>query len=467
MLLSHRQLCLILLCTTQFVALLDFSITMIPLPQIQHSLGFTPGRLQWVINAYGVAIAGFLLLGGRAADMFGRRRVFLAGLALFTAASLLGGFSHSPAMLVATRALQGLGAAMFSPAAFSLLLAVFPEPARRNRALGAWTAVAASGFVAGLILGGFITDLLGWRWVLWINVPLGLLVLALSPALPVGKPDAQTAGGTLDVWGALLVASGAATLVFAFANSEHVGLAHPVTFALVGLALGLLALFVWVEGRVATPLMPLGVFWHRSTGGANVVSLLANTALGPTFVVVALAMQEVLQFSATRTGLGLLPMAAAFTLASAWAGPALIARCGTKPVIVGGMLLFIGALALLGASLATLASWGASILPGTVLAGIGYGLAFPAWTVAGIDGVGEADHGLAGGMLTTTQEVGSAVGLAVGVAVSIAVLAGGGTAAQGYSSAIIVSACMVAAGLACAIAILPGSWRLNRAKEAT
>ena len=467
MLLSHRQLCLILLCTTQFVALLDFSITMIPLPQIQHSLGFTPGRLQWVINAYGVAIAGFLLLGGRAADMFGRRRVFLAGLALFTAASLLGGFSHSPAMLVATRALQGLGAAMFSPAAFSLLLAVFPEPARRNRALGAWTAVAASGFVAGLILGGFITDLLGWRWVLWINVPLGLLVLALSPALPVGKPDAQTAGGTLDVWGALLVASGAATLVFAFANSEHVGLAHPVTFALVGLALGLLALFVWVEGRVVTPLMPLGVFWRRSTVGANVVSLLANTALGPTFVVVALAMQEVLQFSATRTGLGLLPMAAAFTLASAWAGPALIARCGTKPVIVGGMLLFIGALALLGASLATLASWGASILPGTVLAGIGYGLAFPAWTVAGIDGVGEADHGLAGGMLTTTQEVGSAVGLAVGVAVSIAVLAGGGTAAQGYSSAIIVSACMVAAGLACAIAILPGSCRLNRAKEAT
>lgn len=456
MLLSHRQLCLVLLCTTQFVALLDFSITMIPLPQIQHSLGFTPGGLQWVINAYGVAIAGFLLLGGRAADLFGRRRVFVAGLLLFTAASLLGGFSHSPAMLVATRALQGFGAALFSPAAFSLLLAVFPEPSRRNRALGAWTAVAASGFVAGLILGGFITDLLGWRWVLWINVPVGLLVLALSPALPQGRPDADTAAGTLDVWGALLVASGAATLVFAFANSEHVGLAHPLTFALVALALALLVLFVWVEGRVAAPLMPLAVFGRRSTGGANIVSLLANTALGPTFVVVALAMQEVLAFSATRTGLGLLPMAVAFTLASAWAGPALIARCGTKPVIVGGMLLFIGGLTMLGASLATLASWAASILPGTVLAGIGYGLAFPAWTVAGIDGVPEADHGLAGGMLTTTQEVGSAVGLAVGVAVSIAVLADGGTAAQGYSGAIFVSACLVAAGLACAIAILPG-----------
>lgn len=458
MLLSHRQLCLVLLCTTQFVALLDFSITMIPLPQIQQSLGFTPGGLQWVINAYGVAIAGFLLLGGRAADMFGRRRVFITGLLLFTAASLLGGFSHSPAMLVATRALQGFGAAMFSPAAFSLLLAVFPEPAQRNRALGAWTAVAASGFVAGLILGGFITDMLGWRWVLWINVPVGLLVLALSPALPLGRPDVDgaAAGGALDVWGALLVASGAATLVFAFANSEHVGLAHPLTFALVALALALLALFVWVERRVAAPLMPLAVFRRRSTGGANIVSLLANTALGPTFVVVALAMQEVLGFSATRTGLGLLPMAVAFTVASAWAGPALIARCGTKPVIVGGMLLFIGGLAMLGSSLATLAAWGASILPGTVLAGIGYGLAFPAWTVAGIDGVPEADHGLAGGMLTTTQEVGSAVGLAVGVAVSIAVLAGGGTAAQGYSSAILVSACLVVAGLACAVAILPG-----------
>ena len=456
MLLSHRQLCLILLCTTQFVALLDFSITMIPLPHIQHSLGFTPGGLQWVINAYGVAIAGFLLLGGRAADMFGRRRIFVTGLLLFTAASLLGGFSLSPAMLVATRALQGFGAAMFSPAAFSLLLAVFPEPAQRNRALGAWTAVAASGFVAGLILGGFITDLLGWRWVLWINVPVGLLVLALSPALPIGKPDAAAASGALDVWGALLVASGAAMLVFAFANSEHVGLAHPLPFGLIAAALALLALFVWVEGRVAAPLMPLAVFGRRSTGGANIVSLLANTALGPTFVVVALAMQEVLGFSATRTGLGLLPMAAAFTLASAWAGPALIARCGTKPVIVGGMLLFIGGLALLGTSLATLSAWNASILPGTVLAGIGYGLAFPAWTVAGIDGVPEADHGLAGGMLTTTQEVGSAVGLAVGVAVSIAVLAGGGTPAQGYSSAILVSACLVAAGLACAIAILPG-----------
>ena len=456
MLLSHRQLCLILLCTTQFVALLDFSITMIPLPHIQHSLGFTPGGLQWVINAYGVAIAGFLLLGGRAADMFGRRRIFVTGLLLFTAASLLGGFSLSPAMLVATRALQGFGAAMFSPAAFSLLLAVFPEPAQRNRALGAWTAVAASGFVAGLILGGFITDLLGWRWVLWINVPVGLLVLALSPALPIGKPDAAAASGALDVWGALLVASGAAMLVFAFANSEHVGLAHPLTFGLIAAALALLALFVRVEGRVAAPLMPLAVFGRRSTGGANIVSLLANTALGPTFVVVALAMQEVLGFSATRTGLGLLPRAAAFTLASAWAGPALIARCGTKPVIVGGMLLFIGGLALLGTSLATLSAWNASILPGTVLAGIGYGLAFPAWTVAGIDGVPEADHGLAGGMLTTTQEVGSAVGLAVGVAVSIAVLAGGGTPAQGYSSAILVSACLVAAGLACAIAILPG-----------
>lgn len=455
----HRRLCLILLCTTQFVALLDFSITMIPLPRIQESLGFTPGGLQWVINAYGVAIAGFLLLGGRAADRFGRRRVFLAGVVIFTLGSLLGGFSQSPAMLVATRAMQGFGAALFSPAAFSLLLAVFPDEQQRNRALGAWTAVAASGFVAGLILGGIITDAMGWRWVLWINVPVGVLVIGLAGVLPVGKPDAQAASGRLDVWGALLVATGAATLVFAFANSEHVGLASPVTFGLILLALSLLALFVRVESRVESPLMPIPLFWRRLTGGANLVSLLANTALGPTFVVVALYMQEVLSFSATQTGLGLLPMAIAFTVSSAWAGPALIARAGTKSVILGGMVLFIAGLALLGASLTTEAAWVSSILPGTLLAGIGYGIAFPAWTVAGIEGVEAADHGLAGGMLTTTQEVGSAVGLAVGVAVSIAVLAGGGSAAQGFSYAILVSAAMVVLGLICAALILPGERR--------
>lgn len=451
----HWRLCLILLCTTQFVALLDFSITMIPLPQIQQSLGFTPGGLQWVVNAYGVAIAGFLLLGGRAADMFGRRRVFLLGLAIFTVGSLLGGFSQSPTMLVLTRAMQGFGAAMFSPAAFSLLLAVFRDPHQRNRALGAWTAVAASGFVAGLILGGIVTDLLGWRWVLWINVPVGVLVIVLSGVLPSGKPDANAASGPLDVWGAILVASGAATLVFAFANSEHVGLASPVTFGLFLLALALLAWFIRIESKVESPLMPLPIFQRRSTGGANLVSLLANTALGPTFVVVALYMQEIHSFSATKTGLGLLPMAIAFTLSSAWVGPSLITRMGTKPVILGGMALFIGGLALLGTSLSMDTSWSASILPGTLLAGIGYGVAFPAWTAAGIEGVDAADHGLAGGMLTTTQEVGSAVGLAVGVAVSIAVLANGGSAAQGFSYAILVSACLVLVGLICAATILP------------
>lgn len=450
------RLCLILLCTTQFVALLDFSITMIPLPQIQESLGFTPGALQWVINAYGVAIAGFLLLGGRAADMFGRRRVFLAGLMLFTAGSLLGGFSQSPAMLIATRAMQGLGAALFSPAAFSLLLTVFPEQKERNRALGAWTAVAASGFVGGLILGGIITDSMGWRWVLWINVPVGILVMVFAGHLPPGRPDTKTAARRLDAWGALLAAAGAAMLVFAFANSEHVGLSSPTTFALLALAIGLLALFVWVESMVESPLMPIPIFWRRMTGGANLVSLLANTALGPTFVVVALYMQEILGFTATQTGWGLLPMATAFTLSSAWLGPFLIARMGSKAVILGGMALFVLGLALLGTSLAVDASWAASILPGTLIAGIGYGAAFPAWTVAGIEGIDAADHGLAGGMLTTTQEVGSAVGLAAGVAVSIAVVAGGGSAAQGYSYAILASTGVVAAGLACAVLILPG-----------
>lgn len=448
-------LCLILLCTAQFIALLDFSITMIPLPQIQQSLGFSDGALQWVINAYGVAIAGFLLLGGRAADIYGRRRIFMIGLCIFTLSSLVAGFAQTPNMLIATRALQGFGAALFSPAAFSLLLTVFREEQQRNRALGAWTAVAACGFVAGLILGGIITDLFGWRWVLWINVPIGIIVMLLGRALPLGLPNEKEKTERLDIYGALLAATGAATLVYAFANSEHVGLNSMVTFGLLALAAALLCLFVWVEGKVKSPLIPITLFKRRITGGANLVSLLANTALGPTFVIIALFMQEILSFSATQTGFGLLPMAIAFTLASACIGPWMIAKSNTKSVILIGLILFIAGLSLLGFSLTENATWRSSILPGTLLAGIGYGIAFPAWTVAGIEGIDAQYHGLAGGMLTTTQEIGSAVGLAVGVAVSIAVIAYGGSAIQGYSFAILVSTVLVILGLLCAMLILP------------
>lgn len=448
-------LCLILLCTAQFIALLDFSITMIPLPQIQQSLGFSDGALQWVINAYGVAIAGFLLLGGRAADIYGRRRIFMIGLCIFTLSSLVAGFAQTPNMLIATRALQGFGAALFSPAAFSLLLTVFREEQQRNRALGAWTAVAACGFVAGLILGGIITDLFGWRWVLWINVPIGIIVMLLGRALPLGLPNEKEKTEHLDIYGALLAATGAATLVYAFANSEHVGLNSMVTFGLLALAAALLCLFVWVEGKVKSPLIPIALFKRRITGGANLVSLLANTALGPTFVIIALFMQEILSFSATQTGFGLLPMAIAFTLASACIGPWMIAKSNTKSVILIGLVLFITGLSLLGFSLTENATWLSSILPGTLIAGIGYGIAFPAWTVAGIEGIDAQYHGLAGGMLTTTQEIGSAVGLAAGVAVSIAVIAYGGSAIQGYSLAILVSTVLVVLGLLCAMLILP------------
>ncbi len=452
---AHWRLCLIVLCTTQFVALLDFSITMIPLPQIQQSLSFTPGGLQWVVNAYGVAIAGFLLLGGRAADLFGRRRIFLIGVCMFTVASLIGGFSQNAITLVITRAFQGFGAALFSPAALSLLLAVFPSEKERNRALGAWTAVAASGFVAGLILGGIITDLLGWRWVLWINVPIGVLVIVFSFVLPTAKPDTDKKTERLDIAGALLVASGVAILVYAFANSENVGITHPVTYGLILLSLAILGLFVWVESKTAAPLMPIALFWHRTTGGANLVSLLANTALGPTFVIVALYMQLVLDFTPTEAGLGLLPMATVFTIASAWGGPTLVERFDTKPVIMGGMVLFAAGLLLLGFSLSADDVWAASILPGTCLAGLGYGLAFPAWTVAGLENVAPINHGLAGGMLTTTQEVGSAVGLAAAVAIGVAVQANGGTTADGFGYAIVVSASLVFTGmLACAL-IMP------------
>ncbi len=459
--LQKRFICLILLCTTQFVALLDFSITMIPLPQIQASLNFTPGGLQWVINAYGVAIAGFLLLGGRAADLFGRRRVFLIGLIIFTLASLVGGFAQTPMMLIITRALQGFGAALFSPAALSILLSVFTIERERNKALGAWTAVAATGFVAGLILGGLITDLLGWRWVLWVNVPIGILIMLLTPLLPAGLPSANKPKVSLDIVGSILVATGAAMLIYAFANSEHVGFNHPVTYGLLLLAILILALFAWSQTKVKHPIMPLAVFWVRSTGGANVVSLLGNTALGPTFIITALYMQSILGFTPTQAGLGLLPMAICFTIASAWLGPILVARIGAKATINSGMVVFVAGLCLLGSALGSDSAWAASVLPGTVIAGIGYGTAFPAWTVAGIADVAPENHGIAGGMLTTTQEVGSAVGLAIAVAVSISVVASGGSEADSFARAILLSAALVFLGLIASIFILPNKNKAN------
>ncbi|MEV0276580.1 MFS transporter [Streptomyces sp. NPDC050610] len=444
-----RGLALFLLCAAQFIAILDFSITTVPLPEIQRELGFSPGGLQWVVNAYGVAIAGSLLLGGRAADIFGRRRIFVAGTALFTVASLVGGFASSPLMLIITRALQGLGAALFSPAAFSLLTTTFPSGKERNRALGAWAAVAASGLAAGVILGGFITDVLGWRWVLWINVPLGALVVALARTLPKGLPESRSRP-RLDVAGALLVAGGLTALVYAFANSEHAGLGDPLTLGLGAVALVLLAAFVRVESKTTDPLMSLGLFRKRSVTGANVVSLLANTGLGPTFIIVALHMQIVIGFTPLETGLGLLPMAGAFLLFSAWAGPALVARFGAKPVIVAGMTLFAVALGILGFSLSADGAWAATVLPGASLAGAGYGIAFPAWTVAGIEDVEPEDHGLAGGMLTTTQEVGSAVGLAIGLSV-----AAGLPGAEGYSRAVLLAGLLTVVGVVAALVILP------------
>ncbi|MBB5936669.1 MFS transporter [Streptomyces zagrosensis] len=452
---QRQLLILILLCTTQFVAILDFSITTVPLPDIQEDLGFSSGGIQWVVNAYGVAIAGFLLLGGRAADIMGRRRVFIAGLIVFTIASLVGGFASTPAMLIITRALQGCGAALFSPAAFSLLTTTYPPGKERNRALGAWAAVAASGLAAGVILGGFVTDVLGWRWVLWLNVPIGIVVVLLARVLPEGRPTERSKTAQLDVTGALLVAGGLVTLIYAFANSEHVGLGDPVTFALIAVAVALLAAFLWVESKVVDPLVPLGLFRTRSVGGANVISLLANMGLGPTFIIAALHMQLVLGFTPIETGLGLLPMAAAFLVFSAWVGPTLVARLGTKPVIIVGMTVFTIGLALLGFSLSDDGSWAASVLPGALLAGVGYGVAFPAWTVAGVEDVEPEDHGLAGGMLTTTQEVGSAIGLAVGLAVAAAAVNADHSAAEGYGLAVLTAAVLVAIGVVVSAAVLP------------
>jgi len=451
----NKKICLLLLVTVQFIALLDFSITLIPLPKIQKDLAFSDGGIQWVVNAYGIAIAGFLLLGGRAADLFGKKKIFILGNSIFLVASLIGGFAPNAVVLIIARAFQGIGAALFSPAALSLLLTIFIQPKEKVNALGVWTAVAATGYVAGLLLGGIITDSLGWRWVLWLNVPIGAGILLFSRYLPAGLPDKGQETNNLDIKGAILILISISTFIYAFANSEHVGLIHWQTALYLVLSLIFLYWFVLTEKKATNPIMPLSLFAHNATNGANIASLFANIGLGPSFVIIAMYLQSILGYSSTQTGLSLLPMAVIFSLSSAYFGTFLIQKYGTKSIVIGGMLVFGLGLLSLYYSLLNFDSYFVSILPGTLIAGFGYGIAFPAWTAAGLDYVPSKDHGLAGGLLTTTQEVGAAVGLALGVAVSIIIAKEGGELYEGYALALLVSAIAVLIGALLSFLIIP------------
>jgi EmrB/QacA subfamily drug resistance transporter len=404
-----RQLTLLVMALTGLMLVLDITITNVALPTIQRALGTTTQQLQWVVNAYALAAGGFLLLGGRLADRLGRRRVFLAGMGLFAAGSLLGGLAPSVGWLITARALQGLGAALTGPAAFSIITTTFAEGPERNRAVGVWSATAAAGGALGMLAGGLLTQYAGWRWVLFVNVPIALLVLLVTPRLVPdvpGQPETRT-----DVAGAVTVTGGLLALTYATTLVPAHGWTATRTLGLLLVAAVLLAAFVAVEGRHRAPLVPLGIFRRRSLTGAVTVGLLVGAGLIATPIFfVTLYLQQILGFSAIEAGLASLPLGLA-VIAAARLATGLIGAVGAGRLAAGGLVLAAGGLGLLG-RIHPGGSYAADVLGPLLLQGLGMGLVFMPVMVSAVAGVPPADQGLVSGVLQTTQQLGVALGMA-------------------------------------------------------
>jgi EmrB/QacA subfamily drug resistance transporter len=407
---DRRWLALILLCSAQFVVVLDASIVNVALPTIGKSLNFSQDNLPWVVNAYVLTFGGFLLLGGRTADLLGRRRVFMAGLLLVAAASLAAGFAATEGQLIAARAAQGLGAAIISPAALSIVTTTFSDGAERNKALGVWGAVAGSGGAAGVLLGGILTEGLGWEWVLWVNVPVSLIAFALSPGL-IEESRAESETRAFDVAGAVTVTAGLTVLVYAFVDANSAGWGSTQTIGLIALSVALLAAFVAIELRAERPLVPFSIFRIRTLTGANVVGLLVGASLFSMFYFISLYMQQVLGYSPIHAGLSYLPLALVI-MASAGVASQMVTKLGYKPVLALGMLLIVAGL-LWFSRVSVGGSFAADILGPSLFAAAGLGFSFVTTTIAAVSGVDENEAGLASGLINTSQQIGGAVGLAV------------------------------------------------------
>jgi EmrB/QacA subfamily drug resistance transporter len=387
------------------------AIVNVALPSIGNDLGFDDENLQWVVTAYALTFGGFLLLGGRAADLLGRRLIFMVGLALFTLASFACGLAQNEAMLIGARAVQGLGAAVVSPAALSIISVTFTEGKERNKALGAWGAVAGSGAAAGVLFGGILTKYLGWEWIFFVNIPVGIVVLALTTRFVRESRAQEDAVHDYDVVGALTVTSGLVLLVYAISEAPDVGWAAFRTIGLLVLSGALLLLFVWWESRAREPLMPLGIFRNRMVTAANVVSFLLAGGMFGSFLLLTLYMQEVLRLSVLQTGVAFLATAGT---AVVMAGPAqmLVTRFGPKLIaMIGLSLLTAGALWY--TQIDVDGSYPADLLPGFLMVGVGIPFSFIPVTIAALAGVPDRDAGLASGLLNTAQQVGGAIGVAV------------------------------------------------------
>ena len=406
----HRWRILAVVATAFFMTILDVSIVNVALPSISRALHFSRDNLQWVLTAYSIAFGGFLLLAGRAADLLGRRRVFMVGVVVFTIASLVCGLAQSEGMLIVARAVQGLGGAIITPAALSIVMTSFEEGPERNKALGIWGALGGSGAAVGVLAGGVLTKYLGWEWIFFVNVPVGALVLVLTPRI-VPESRREGAERRYDALGAVLVSAGLALLVYTISRAPDVGWTTARTILLLVVSGALLVAFLVNERRVDDPLMPFQIFRVRTVAGANVVGAFLGAVIFANFFVLTLYVQGVLHYSALKTGVTFVATAGTAVLA-AGAAQALTTRVGPKPVIAVGLALLTGGM-IWYAQIPVHGSYASDLLPGYLMVGVGIAFAFVPVSIAALAGVVEREAGLASGLINTSQQIGGAVGVAV------------------------------------------------------
>lgn len=465
-----KNLLLFILAAAQFMVILDSSIVNVALPSIMQGLHFAPDNLQWIVTAYILSFGGFLLLGGRAADLFGRRRIFMIGLIGFTLGSLAAGVAQNEVMMITARAIQGLTAAFMSPAALSIILTEFKEGKDRNKALGVWGAVGAGGAAAGLIVGGFLTEYLGWRWDFFVNLPIGVALIFLTLKY-IPKHQSESDHKDLDLGGAILVTAGLMSLVYGLTKAPELGWISGSTVGWVGSALVLLVLFIVNEFRVKHPLIDLQIFRIRNLTGANITQLIVTSSLLAMFFFVSLYIQNILGYKPVQTGLSFLPFAVTVGITATQASK-LIGKFGFKPLLVGGPLLLALGLFIL-SHISVGGSYFAVVFPALIIMAIGGGLTFVSVSVAATSGVPKHQAGLASGLLNTSQQIGGALGLAIlsGIAATAATstIASGIQVATvtGYHTALLVASTFaVAASLVSFIVIRPVKIVANANKSA-
>jgi len=472
---TRGAIVLVLLSLTQFILVIDVSIVNVALNSIKQSLAFSEANLQWILSAYTLTFGGLLLLGGRAADLFGRRRMFMIGLVIFTCGSAMCGFSQTELMLILARAFQGIGAAIISPGALSILMTTFREGSERNRALGVWGAIAGVGGAVGVLAGGILVQYLSWRWIFLVNVPIGLIVLLLTPRfIPESKGAAPE--GRLDVAGAVSITSGLALLIFGLTHAQTASWSSPLTIGALVASVILIVGFVVIEARVTDPILPLRIFRNRSVTGANVVGFLLGSSIFATFFFLSLYMQQVLGIDALGVGLRYLLLAGVIIIA-AGVSQALVTRFGVRPILAIGMMLLTFGL-LYFTNLRVDGTYLHDLVPGFILAGVGLGFAFVPVSIAALQGVTGSLAGAASGLINTSQQVGGAVGVAVlstiagtvasnhvTSAVTSAVAAGGDAQkaaaaatpqalVDGFQAAFYVGAATALAGLVCTVVLI-------------